>query len=207
MQATKVRTIIIDDHSLFNDGLALILGQSESFEVVGQVYDSRQAMYMCQSLSPQLILVDYNMPHLNGLEVVAQLKNSLGKPRIVIISMYAEKRELNLFAAANVDGYLTKTTPSSELIASLKKIMSGHKIISIGRQQKESTVKDFFALKHQLTKREYEIVLGLKDGKTTDQIAQMLGLSYLTVETHRKNINAKLKLEGKYEFYEFLKSL
>lgn len=203
----KTRTVIIDDHALFNEGLALILKESGSFEVVGQIYDSRQAVYQCQTLVPQLVLVDYNMPHLNGLEVVKQLRNLPSKPRIVIISMYADKQELKLFAEANVEGYLTKTTSSAELVESLKKVMAGDKIISVGRQQKESNVKDFFALKHQLTKREYQIVLGLKDGKTTEQLAQDLGLSYLTVETHRKNINAKLKLNSKNEFYDFLQSI
>ena len=149
----KTRTVIIDDHSLFNDGLSLILKESGMFEVVRQVYDSRQAMYACQSVVPQLILIDYNMPHLNGLEVVEQLKTLLNKPRIVIISMYAERKELKLFSAARVDGYLAKTTPASELIVSLVKIMAGDKIMTVGSQQKEGSVKDFFALKHQLTKR------------------------------------------------------
>lgn len=85
--------------------------------------------------------------------------------------------------------------------------MAGDKIVSLGRQQKESNVKDFFALKHRLTKRGYEIVLGLKAGKNTEQLAQKLWLSYLTVETHRKNINAKLKLNSRQEWYEFLQRM
>jgi len=203
----KIRTVIIDDHALFNDGLALILKESGQFEVAGQIYDSRRALRNCHQLMPDLILVDYNMPYLNGLEILADLKTLLSKPKIVIISMYAEKRELKLFSAVDVDGYLSKTTPSAELITSLKKIVAGDKIMSAGLVQKEKPAKDFFALKHQLTKREYEIVIGLKEGKTTEQIAQQLGLSYLTVETHRKNINAKLKLASKQEFFEFLQSI
>lgn len=203
----RTRTIIIDDHALFNDGLTLILKESGLFEIVGQVYDSRQAMYTCQRTVADLIVVDYNMPHLNGLEVVAQLKNLLNKPRIVIVSMYAEKKEMSLFSAADVDGYLPKTTPSAELIDSLQKIMSGDRILSVSGQKKESEVNDFFALKHHLTKREHEILLGLKGGKTTEQIAQAMGLSFFTVQTHRKNINAKLKLTTRQEFYDFLKSL
>jgi len=203
----KIRTVIIDDHTLFNDGLALILRESGQFEVVGQIYDSRQALHACLLLVPDLILVDYNMPYMSGLEIVAQLQTLMGKPKIVIISMYAEKRELKLFSAVNVDGYLSKTTPSAELISSLTKIVAGDKIISVGTANKEKPARDFFALKHQLTKREYEIVLGLKEDRTTEQIAQQLGLSYLTVETHRKNINAKLKLRSKQELFEFLRSI
>lgn len=203
----KIKTVIIDDHPLFNDGLALILREADSFEIIGQVYDSRQAAYKCQILAPQLILVDYNMPHVNGLEVVTQLKQLPNHPRIVIISMYADKRELKMFKEANVDGYLAKTTSSAEMIESLLCIMDGNKIMNVGRQQKDSLIKDFFALKHQLTKREFQVVQALKEGKTTDQVADELGLSPLTVETHRKNINAKLKLKSKQEFYAFLQSI
>lgn len=203
----KIRTVIIDDHTLFNDGLALILKESGQFEIVGQIYDSRQAVYNCHQLIPDLILVDYNMPYLSGLDVVAELQKLMSKPKIVIISMYAEKRELKLFSAVNVDGYISKTTPSAELISSLNKIVAGDKVVRVGSVHKERIAKDFFALKHQLTRREHEIVMCLKDGKTTDQIAQQLGLSYLTVETHRKNINAKLKLGSKQELFEFLQSI
>lgn len=203
----KFKTLIIDDHALFNEGLALILKECAAFEVVGQVYDSRKATHQCQLLAPDLVLLDYNMPYLNGLHVVASLQTLLKKPKIVIISMYADKRELNLFKAANVDGFLTKTTSSKELVSSLTKIMAGVKLLNTGAPAKEASVKDFFALKHQLTKREYEIVKLLKNGETTDQIAVKLGLSYFTVETHRKNINAKLKLHNKQEFYNFVQSL
>lgn len=203
----KIKTLIIDDHALFNEGLALILKESSDFEVIGQVFDSRKATYNCQLLNPDLVLLDYNMPHLNGLDVVAQIKELPHKPKIVIISMYADKRELNLFKAAKINGFLTKTTSSTDLISSLKNVMSGNTVLDIGREVKESLAKDFFALKHQLTKREYQIIIALKEGKTTEELASDFGLSYLTVETHRKNINAKLKLKNKKEFYDFLQTI
>jgi DNA-binding NarL/FixJ family response regulator len=99
----KTKTIIIDDHALFNDGMNLILKESGSFEVIEQIYDSRQAQSKCFSLKPELIIVDYNMPHLNGLEVVRQL-NRLGiDTKTVIVSMYADKKEIEL-SDSNVFG-------------------------------------------------------------------------------------------------------
>ena len=71
----KTTTIIIDDHTLFNDGLRLILKESKSFEVIEQIYDSRHAYHKCFTLMPGLTIVDYNMPYLNGPEVVKQLKS------------------------------------------------------------------------------------------------------------------------------------
>lgn len=200
----KTKTIIIDDHTLFNDGLSLILKESNSFDVIDQIYDSRQAYFKCFSLMPQLIIVDFNMPYLNGLEVVKQLKTLKNDSKIVIVSMYADRKEIALFEEVGVDGYITKTTPSAELISSLNLIMAGEKIFISNIEKKEISEKDSFALKYHLTKRETEILKLIKKEFTTDQIAASLGLSYYTIETHRKNINQKLNFKTKKEFYDFL---
>ncbi len=203
----KTKTVIIDDHTLFNDGLSLILKESGSFEVIEQIYDSRQAYFRCFSLLPQLVMIDYNMPHMNGLEVVKQLKTLKLEVKIVVVSMYADKREIALFKEAGVDAYVTKTTPSNELIATLKKVMQGEKIFESNLNNKPIIEKDAFALKHSLTKRETEILKLIKKEYTTEQIATILGLSYYTVETHRKNVNQKMKFKTKKEFSDFLEMI
>ncbi len=203
----KIQTVIIDDHTLFNDGLSLILKESGHFKVIEQIYDSRQAYFKCFSLMPQLIMIDYNMPYLNGLEVVKQLKTLKSDAKIVIVSMYAEKREIALFEEVGVDAYITKTTPSNELIAILKKVMQGEKIFESSFNNKPIIEKDAFALKHHLTKREIEILKLIKKEYTTEQIASTLNLSYYTVETHRKNVNQKMKFKTKKEFFDFLNSI
>ena len=203
----KTKGIIIDDHSLFNDGMSLILKESGVFEVLEQVYDSRQAQFKCFSLKPQLIIVDYNMPYFNGLEVVRQLHELGNEVKIVIVSMYAEKKEIELLKAEGVDAYITKITPAAKLIESLKKVMEGEKVFEPKTNKKAVIKRDAFALKHQLTKREMEILRLLKQEYTTEKMAEMLNLSYYTVETHRKNINHKLKFDSKKAFYEFLEDL
>jgi DNA-binding NarL/FixJ family response regulator len=203
----KTKTIIIDDHTLFNDGMSLILKESGSFEVIEQIYDSRQAQTKCFSLKPELIIIDYNMPHLNGLEVVRQLNESGNDTKIVIVSMYADKKEIELFKKEGVDAYITKTTPAAQLIESLRKVMEGEKLFESKNKVKTVNEKDNFANKHQLTKREMEILKLIKRDETTEQIAKTLNISFYTVETHRKNINQKLKFKTKKEFYEFLETL
>jgi len=198
------KTIIIDDHSLFNDGLFLILKESGKFKVIEQIYDSRQAFSKCLSLKPALVIVDYNMPFLNGLEVVKQIKSLNDGCKVVIISMYADKKEVELFKEVAVDGYITKTTPSNVLIPALEKIMEWEQVFITHKFEKASTQKDKFALSLHLTKREREILKILKAGHSTEQVAQTLGLSLYTVETHRKNINQKLGFTTKKEFYDFL---
>ena len=202
----KTKTIIIDDHSLFNDGLNLILSESGQFDVIMQVYDSRQAYHKCFSLRPELVMIDYNMPNLNGLEVVKQLNSLNYDWKIVIVSMYADKKEISLFKELGVHGYINKTTPSFELIEALKAIINGENIFISNMVGKPEIQKDDFALKHQFTKRELEVLQLIKKDYTTEQIAGHLNLSYYTVETHRKNINHKAKFSTKQEFYEFLRN-
>jgi DNA-binding NarL/FixJ family response regulator len=203
----KTKVIIIDDHSLFNDGMSLILKESGLFEVIEQIYDSRQAQIKCFSLKPELVIMDYNMPYINGLEVVRQLKTSENKMKIVIVSMYADNKEIELFKKEGVNAYITKTTPGTQLIDSLKKVMEGEKIFDSKNKAKTKVEKDIFANKHQLTKREMDILRLIKQEETTEKIAETLNLSYYTVETHRKNINQKLKFKTKKEFYAFLETI
>jgi DNA-binding NarL/FixJ family response regulator len=204
----KTKTLIIDDHQLFSEGLCLILNESESFEVVGQVFDSRQAVYECHKLQPQLVLIDYNMPHKDGLEVVKELKKNNMQCKIVTISMYADSKEIGLFKDAGVDGYLSKTTASARLLEHLTEIMNGNSIFESLQNKVTAPLaaKDNFALKIQLTKREIEILRELKKGLTTEMVAKALNLSFHTVTTHRKNINQKLQIKTQKDFYKFLDS-
>jgi DNA-binding NarL/FixJ family response regulator len=200
-------TIIIDDHSLFNDGLALILKESGYFKVIEQVYDSRQAFFKCYSLRPSLVIIDYNMPHLNGLEVVKQINSLDYGCKIVIVSMYADKKEIALFKDEGVDGFINKTTPAADLIQALNAILKGEKVFISNAIEKPKLQKDEFEKKHRLTKRELEILKLIKDDFTTEQIATSLNLSFYTIETHRKNIKHKLNFDTKQEYYDFLKGL
>lgn len=200
----KLKCLIIDDHHLFNDGLALILKESGKFEVIEQIYDSRQAYFKCSQGVADLILVDYNMPHLNGLEVVKQLKTLQYSPKIVIISMYADHREIEQFEALGANGYFSKTTPANLLVKQLVEIIKGEKYFDYHKNENKPT--DNFYNKNQLTKREFEVLRLLKREYTTEQIATQMGLSYYTIETHRKNINQKMKFASKKEFYDFLEN-
>jgi DNA-binding NarL/FixJ family response regulator len=199
----KTKVVIVDDHSLFNDGLSLILKESGKYEILAQIYDSRKAYNECNTLLPELILVDYNMPFLDGLSLVKQLRTLVHRSKIVVISMYADRREIEAFKAFEIEGYLSKTSPSAEILLSLEKIIKGENVFQVKQEQKTSFEKDFFSLKKLLTKREVEILKALKKGYTSEQVAQELCLSYYTVETHRKNINQKLKFNSKKNFMSF----
>lgn len=200
------RTILIDDHRLFNDGLSLVLRESPDFTVVEQVYDSRLALKACLQHVPDLVLVDFNMPHLDGLTVVKQIRKLPNPVKIVVISMYAEKREIARFDELLVNGYIAKTVAAERLLTLLKQIMSGERIVETDNPALPPT-DDALQVRYGLTKREIEILKRVKQDLTTEQIADELCLSYFTVQTHRKNINHKLPFTSKKDFYDFLESL
>ena len=203
-----IRTILIDDHRLFNDGLSLVLRESPDFVVVDQIYDSRDALAACLKHAPALVLVDFNMPHHDGLAVVSQLQQLPTPCKVVVISMYAEKREIARFNALNVDGYIAKTVAADHLLTLLRQVMQGQRIIETDVVESPAPLPgDVFRLKYGLTKREVEILKRVKQGLTTEQIADQLCLSYFTVQTHRKNINQKLPFDSKKDFYDFLETL
>lgn len=180
----------------------MLLKESELFEIVGQVSDSRQSYSQCLEKLPKLIIIDYNMPYLNGLQIVHQLKTLPYQPKIVVVSMYADHREIELFEKEGVHGYFPKTTPSPQLIQGLISILTGKKVFELNK--KSVPEPDHFHLKNQLTKREMEVLKLIKEGLTTEHMAAHLGLSYYTIETHRKNINQKMKFSSKKEMYDFL---
>lgn len=202
------RTILIDDHRLFNDGLSLVLRESTDFMVVEQVYDSRLALETCAQLTPDLVLVDVNMPHYDGLAVVEQLKQLPAPGKIVIISMYAERREIDRFSALNINGYIAKTVAADHLLTLLRQVMQGEFVIETDAVPSPAlpainTARSTYGL----TKREVEILKRAKRGLTSEQIANELSLSYYTVQTHRKNISHKLPFTTKKEYYDFLETL
>lgn len=134
------RTILIDDHQLFNDGLSLILNNSPDFTVVAQVVESQLACDACDQHRPDLVLVDFNMPNLDGLAVVAQIRQLPFRCRLVVVSMYAEQPEIARFMALNVDGYLAKTIPAGQLLESLQRVMQRERVFLSDKLPVRSTL-------------------------------------------------------------------
>ncbi len=205
---TPYRTILIDDHPLFSNGLKATLNDSPDFRVVEQVSDSREAQAVCAQHEPDLVLVDFNMPNLDGLAVVRQLRQLPFTCRIVVISMYADQPEIARFKALNVDGYLAKTVTSEDLLASLNRVMQGERMFVSNTAPASATLPpDYFWITYKLTQREVDILKLVKAGKSSEQMAAALELSYHTVQTHRRNINRKLPFKTQKELFDFLDSV
>lgn len=190
-----INTIIVDDHTLFNNGLCLILNESHQFNVIEQVYDSRQAYSKCFLLRPALVVLDYNMPYLNGLEVAKQIKALPYDCKVVVVSMYVNRDELSLLKEAGIDGYIAKNTPLDVLVDALTRTLKEERLFLTDTFGKRVTKMEASENRWRLTKRETQVLELEQEQYTTQQIASALALSEYTVETHQKNIRQKMNIK------------
>jgi DNA-binding NarL/FixJ family response regulator len=194
--------LIIDDHILFNDGLKSLLIQEEDFDTVDQVYDSRETLRTIHLHSPDVILMDFNMPHVNGLVMTQQILKNFPQQKIIILSMYAQNTQIEQFKKLGVKGYLLKTVDPSELCHAIRLVYKGEDIFSKANQDNNHS-EDNFLRKFRLTQREFEVIKLIKEGKSSNEMADILHLSIHTIVTHRKNIHLKLDIQNERELIKF----
>lgn len=206
--ADKIDLMIADDHPLFVDGLKLILGNNEAFNIVGIANDGKQLLYLLtQNTKTDVILLDVNMPNLNGLDTIKYLKQSFPEVRILMLTAYNDAKLVEEARRMGADGYILKNSSKADLTDAIQKVAAGEPVF---HSQKELPLDDafkkmdVFLRKYNLTKREKEILLYLKQTYTNQQIADHLHLSIYTVETHRKNIMQKLQLNSPAALVKFM---
>jgi DNA-binding NarL/FixJ family response regulator len=196
MQSDHIISIlIIDDHRLFNDGLSLMLADVPDLLIAGQVYHSREATEQVVKLQPDVLIIDFNMPEIDGLELTRRLTAELGSQRILIVSMYGENRYIEDFRKAGASGYMLKTSSKDELLTAIRSVAQGLMYFDpklADEKQFSNHADDVFLKKYKLSPREVEIIRYIKAGLSSPQIADKIHLSQHTVDTHRKNIHAKL---------------
>jgi DNA-binding NarL/FixJ family response regulator len=203
MTDANIRIIIIDDHRLFNDGLNEMLKSQPGMDVLAQAYDSREAEHLVFSLKPDVVLVDFNMPHINGIELTQLLVKQNSDVKVLILSMYHEDMYIQRFKKSGSKGYLFKTAAVEDVVSAIRGIHEGGTHFP-APQKKNIHADDIFLKKLKLSARELEVVRLVKDGLTTKQIAERLNISFYTAETHRKNIKLKVGIEGEAAFLKFV---
>jgi DNA-binding NarL/FixJ family response regulator len=198
-----IKVMIIDDHRLFNDGLNAMLEAEAGIDVLAQVYDSREAKDKVKKLNPDVVLMDFNMPHLNGIELASLLLNERPDLKILVLSMYNEERHIEYFKNRGAKGYLFKTASAEEVVLAIQRVYGGG-IYFPEANAKSNHANDNFLKKLKLSNRELEVIELIKAGLTTKEIADKLFISYYTAETHRKNIKLKVGVKGEADFIKFI---
>lgn len=204
-----VRLLLIDDHPLVRDGLRLRLETVPQLRVVGEAGNAAAAqafLAACMDEDPQggtlphLALTDLNMPGVGGLELTALLHERYPQIAVLVLSMHDNPEYMVQAVKAGARGYLLKDEPAQEIITAIDAVMAGRSYFSAAAAVRLSQAS---ALATLLTHRERDVLRHIADGHANKQIAQMLGLSVRTVETHRLNIKRKLGIDGQAELIKY----
>ncbi len=194
------KVLLVDDHPLVREGLRARLSGVAGIEVVGEAGDAAQAFEQVDRLRPGLVLMDVGMKQVNGIELTAQLRERHPGLQVLMLSMYDNPEYVHRALAAGARGYVLKEAPSEEIVAAITAVTAGEIFLGTGLAGRPSRTSESRPL---LSQRESEILRCLALGQASKQIAQELGMSVRTVETHRQNIRRKLDLDGQAELIRY----
>lgn len=202
----KLSVIIADDHTLFINGLCMLLQNEADIEIMNIAANGKEVMSLLHTHTPQLILLDINMPGINGFDVLKKVKAYYPKIKVIMLSTYNEEHLIEKAKAEGANGYLFKNAEKAELLQVMRSVAQGELCFPYKPQIVNSTFNesDTFLKQFQLTKRELELLQFIKQNYTNQQMANHLHLSIYTVETHRKNIMQKLNLKNPVELTRFI---
>ena len=201
----KLRIVIIDDHTLFREGLQSLLAR-HGIEVVASVSDDREGIRQVQELRPDIVLLDVRMPRMSGLEVLKQLQQTGLASPVVMLTTSGDERDLIEALRNGAKGYLLKDMEPDDVVAALREIVHGETVVAPNLAQVLAKVDTGeYPLEPEpspldsLTPREKQILSLLAEGQSNKVIARNLGISDGTVKLHVKAILRKLNIHSRVE--------
>lgn len=202
MVVTRMRSpitvLIADDHEVSRIGIRYMLSKDPDIEIVGEATDGGQAVLLTQERQPQVVLMDVRMPLMSGIDALKRIKRENQSTSVIMLSAASDTPIIRSSLEHGADGYLTKDISSEELTHAVRSVATGERILSatvrrtLDQQQPEEVPSISSKLHSTLTRREHEIVSHVAAGLTSQEIAEQLGISRRTVETHRARIMTKL---------------
>jgi DNA-binding NarL/FixJ family response regulator len=200
---SRIRIVLADDHTIVRNGLRALLERNSKLMVVGEAGSGREVIEIVEQELPDVVLMDVGMPLLNGIDATAKVTSLWPKIAVIILSMHSDESYLLRALKAGARGYLLKDSAESDLTNAILAVVSGKAFFSPAvsrvladdyiRQVQQRGIEDPYDL---LTAREREIVQLIAEGKSSKDIASLLGLSTYTVDTHRGNLMQKLNVHS-----------
>jgi len=192
----RIKVLLVDDHQIIIDGLKSLLKNSEEIVVVAEANNGREALPILDLLELDVVLMDIDMPVMNGIDTLKEIRKQGLAVKVIILSMHNEAGMIKSLINIGADGYLLKSSSQDEVINAIRKVAGG--------QQYFSTEVTLSLLKptqnnHQseiLTDRETEIIKLIAEGFSNKEIGDKLFISHRTVDTHRTNLMKKLNVSN-----------
>jgi DNA-binding NarL/FixJ family response regulator len=197
-----IRLLLCDDHALFRAGIKAVLREQPNLDVVGEAEDGRAAVEQVARVRPDVVLMDIEMPRLDGFEATRRITHAHRGVRVLMLTMYAEERLVARCLEAGASGYVLKDVPVSELAYAIQAVARGERYLSPGAVDKVigargrpiAPTRTRFDL---LTGREREVLKLLAEGLTVKQVASSLDRSVKTIDVHKYNLMRKLDVHDR----------
>ncbi len=199
---TPIKIFIVDDHPVIREGLRAFFAKQKRFRIVGEAADGTQGLQSIPQLSPDVVLMDIRMPGENGLSLIGKLKTTCPHARVLVVSVYDSRDYIVGAIQAGASGYILKDFYPSDLLDAIETVHAGktyfpkHIVEKIGHEHIIESPENPAQSVPPLSKREKEVLRLVVEGQANKQIAQTLGISARTVETHREKIMAKLGIHS-----------
>jgi two-component system response regulator NreC len=192
-----LRIILADDHQIFRQGLKALL-ERDNLEIVGEASDGYEAVRLARDLRPDAAVLDFSMPLLNGMEAAREIPRVSPHTRTVLLTMHTEDHYVLEAIRAGITGYVVKTAAAADLVRAIQEVSRGHMYLSpgISRVLADAYLAGSDPQADPLTSRERQVLQLVAEGKTTKEIAHLLGVSGKTVETHRTRMMDKLGIHN-----------
>lgn len=202
----KINIHIADDHKIMIDGIKAVLKTDSSIVVMGESLNGLEVINWYKSNSSDVLILDINMPELDGLDVLRVLKDDPAKPKIIVLSSYDDIKLIKEVLKMGASGFLAKNCAGENIIEAIQTVHSGEQYFSEG--VKTRIISDFSGVSsgmntspegifhNELTNREIDVLKLITKEKNSRSIAEVLNISVNTVETHRKNLIKKLNVKN-----------
>jgi two-component system, NarL family, response regulator NreC len=190
-----VRVLLADDHQIVRQGFRALLEQ-EGFEVVAEATNGQEAVRQAQALNPEIAILDLVMPLLNGVDAARSILEACPRTRVILLTMHTEEHQIAAALRAGIRGYLVKTQAAEDLVEAIREVARGEIYLSPGVSR---VVVDAYLAggdrpQDPLTPRERQVLQLVAEGKTSKEVAVVLGLTVKTAESYRTRIMEKLDL-------------
>ena len=189
----RIKVLLIDNHPLVIDGLKAVLETYDHIEVVGTAGLAQTGLDIGRDTRPEVVLMDINMPKLNGIDAIELFRNELPETRVVMLSMHDSREYISSSVMRGAAGYILKDVSTDEIVLAIETVAQGGTYFSSGvvdvlmeRKSEENT--------DPLTPRERDVLGLIVSGSSNKEMAEALGITPATAETHRKNVKRKLNI-------------
>jgi two-component system response regulator NreC len=191
---------IAEDHQSLIDGIKSFLEYEDDIKVVGEANDGERLLEIVRLKKPDVVLTDIRMPKTDGITATRQIMKEFPLCKVIAFSMFEQDEAVAQMEAAGASGYIMKNASLKTVLAAIRAVMKGETFFDISLKKTDYKKKEDDV---HLSKREQEIIKLIGEGKTSQEIADILFIGKTTVDTHRKNILKKLSLQGKSELLRY----